>query len=120
MKACLAGLKATVKNLAKGELPIQNQKVYLLAELRVQRNLGAFPGASTGYPIGQTDPASKQKESITLDHSTSGPFSCRYRRLLLGVLGPVRNPPITPLTKVDPADHAESEAALIHHRGIAR
>jgi hypothetical protein len=28
-------LKATVKNLAKGELPMQNQKVYLLAELTV-------------------------------------------------------------------------------------
>jgi NADP-dependent 3-hydroxy acid dehydrogenase YdfG len=31
----LAGLKPTVKNLAKGELPMQNEKVYLLAELTV-------------------------------------------------------------------------------------
>jgi len=42
-----------------------------------------------------------RKESVTLDHCTCRPFSCRP----LGVLRAVRNPPMMPLSQPEVRDH---------------
>jgi hypothetical protein len=67
---------------------------------------GTYPPGSNGKSVRfleqKPDTGSdKQGTRIaSLDDSTSRPSGCLYSRLALGVLGPVRNPPMMPSNQV--------------------